>query len=441
MPPEEALTDAIQQFKSQGVNINIIIKEVPENGKHRVISLLMSLSDLLKSNSNWEKESTRLLLQEVVEELSHDLSKRYQACKATNVADVLFQSCTVSKEKNCHQLESLKAYCALVNGQPDEATSEHMQFFMSNLEETRCASTAELLCCICKNISTMQEMNRQALVKKGIINLLMQSMERFIEHVNVVRECCGALRALTLDDDVRVPFGQSHEHSKLMVTEQNGLQRFVNALEEHYHDPTVAKEVTSTLSKLMVRNEYCQEFVDLGGFDVLKNMVLSHTSNMGVVKHCIDLLQAISRNDDVKIHLMKNGVVEMLLPVLEKYIANPSICESSFAALTTLSLRNPAHCKIIVDAKISPIVVQAMEVHRKHAGVQRESCMLIRNLVARTRQYSQIFIELGVEELIRNARKQHITTLEDEAKAALRDLDLDVDLKTPWMGTGQGVTI
>nr|XP_039248706.1 armadillo repeat-containing protein 6-like [Styela clava] len=438
MPPEEALSDAIQQFKSQGVNINIIIKEVPQDGKHKVISLILSLSDKVKDD-NWEKDSTKLPLLELADELSQDLSKRYQACKATNVTDVLFRCCTMSTEKSCHQLESFKAFSALVNGQPDEATNEHIQFFISNLRECQCASTAEVLCTIFMRISTMQEINRQALVKCGIINILMQSMEKFIDHVNVVRECCGALRALTLDDDVRVPFGQSHEHSKLMVTEHDGLQRFVKALKEHHSDPTIAKEVTSTLSKLMVRNEYCQDFIDLQGFDVLKNMVICHTKNSGVIKQSIDLLQAISRNDDVKIYLMKNGVVDMLLPVLEKYIANPSICESSFAALTTVSLRNPTHSKIIIDSKLSPIIVQAMKVHGKHAGVQRESCMLIRNLVARTREYSPVFIDLGVEELIRSARKHHTSALDDQAKAALRDLDLDVDLKTPWVGAGHGV--
>ncbi len=56
--------------------------------------------------------------------------------------------------------------------------------------------------------------------------------------------------------------------------------------------------------------------------------------------------------------------------------------------------------------------------------------MALRNLVARTRQYCDTILELGAEPLIRDARKM----CEDEAKAALRDLGCQVDLKERWKG-------
>ena len=40
-----------------------------------------------------------------------------------------------------------------------------------------------------------------------------------------MREACGALRCLTMDDDVRVQFGKAHEHTKLVVMEHSGLER------------------------------------------------------------------------------------------------------------------------------------------------------------------------------------------------------------------------
>ena len=49
-----------------------------------------------------------------------------------------------------------------------------------------------------------------------------------------------------------------------------------------------------------------------------------------------------------------------------------------------------------------------------------------------------MFIELGVEELIRTAIRRHHTCA-DEAKAALRDLELKVELRELWTGEGKGV--
>ena len=64
--------------------------------------------------------------------------------------------------------------------------------------------------------------------------------------------------------------------------------------------------------------------------------------------------------------------------------------------------------------------------------------MAIRNLVARTREYSGEFVNLGVEGLLQRTLAQQ-PTCADEAKAALRDLDLKVELKERWTGTGQGI--
>ena len=64
--------------------------------------------------------------------------------------------------------------------------------------------------------------------------------------------------------------------------------------------------------------------------------------------------------------------------------------------------------------------------------------MAVRNIVARCREHSHVFIELGVEDLIRTAMRRH-HAYADEAKAALRDLELKVALRELWTGEGKGV--
>ena len=64
--------------------------------------------------------------------------------------------------------------------------------------------------------------------------------------------------------------------------------------------------------------------------------------------------------------------------------------------------------------------------------------MAIRNVVVRTREYCQPILDQGAETLINEARRKH-KSIEDEAKAALRDLDCKVDLKELWTGEGKGI--
>lgn len=65
--------------------------------------------------------------------------------------------------------------------------------------------------------------------------------------------------------------------------------------------------------------------------------------------------------------------------------------------------------------------------------------MAVRNLVARSREYCSTFLELGIEDLIRSAMKNH-SECQDEGKAALRDLECKVELVERWTGEGKGIT-
>ncbi len=70
--------------------------------------------------------------------------------------------------------------------------------------------------------------------------------------------------------------------------------------------------------------------------------------------------------------------------------------------------------------------------------LQKQACMAVRNLVARSREHCSAFLELGTEALIRHVLGHH-KSCHDEAKAALRDLGCSVELKELWTGDGKGI--
>ncbi len=78
-----------------------------------------------------------------------------------------------------------------------------------------------------------------------------------------------------------------------------------------------------TLSKLAVRNEFCQEICDKGGLKfVLKCIAEKHLKNMALLKSALSLLKSICNNDMVKKEATDSNAIELLKYVLDKYAAN-----------------------------------------------------------------------------------------------------------------------
>lgn len=64
---------------------------------------------------------------------------------------------------------------------------------------------------------------------------------------------------------------------------------------------------------------------------------------------------------------------------------------------------------------------------------QKNACMALRNLVSRSKEFTDQILSLGTERLLNEAMTRH-EAAQDEAKAALRDLGCKVELKELWKG-------
>lgn len=174
MQPEEAIKEAVEQFESQGVDLSNIVKLVP------------------KVSADGSQEPR------------HDI------------------------------LQALNTLSALTDGQPDLLDTQGLQLLVATLAQN--ADVADLTCsgirCVC-HACLKHEQNRQSLVKAGVLPLLTGAIARHRHCANVVREACWALRVMTFDDDIRVPFGHAHDHAKMIVQENGGLKVLIEAAKEY----------------------------------------------------------------------------------------------------------------------------------------------------------------------------------------------------------------
>lgn len=157
-----------------------------------------------------------------------------------------------------------------------------------------------------------------------------------------------------------------------------------------------------------------------------------------VVKQVLSAIRAVAGNDDVKDAIVSAGATDLIVLAISHHLANPQICEQGCAALCMLALRKPENCSVIMEGGGALAALQAMKAHPREVAVQKQACMLIRNLVARSRDFSQPILEMGAENLITEARATH-RDCDDVAKAALRDLGCKVELRELWTGQKGGL--
>ncbi|XP_072167007.1 armadillo repeat-containing protein 6-like [Diadema setosum] len=449
MSSEEAVQDAVQQFESQGVNLANIIKDIHIGndesgapGKHPILLAVDGLAEGIKAiSSGGDAQETKAAIMPHLDtfkvECDKDLAHRLQA--AGNQAYptlLLLVQCRLAEADLDFQCRVLDCLCSLLNGQPDLMTSDGMDFVLGVLQRAveaeegnsqsqrlQLAVRAVRLACV------KHETNRQTFVKRNLIGTLIKVLSENKDSVKVVKEVDATFRTLVVDDDIRVPFGKAHDHAK-MIVEEGALKLLLEVMQTCMHDQGVVGDLCATLARLSVRNEFCQEIVNLGGLKAVLAVLGDDQASQLVVKQLLALVKAIAGNDEVKTAIVNAGGIPTILGAISRFIRQPQVCEAGCGAVAAIVLRKPANCTAVMEAEGAKLLVQVLGIHGEEAGVQKQACMAVRNLVARTRQYSEAFIQLGIEPLLRGAQR----LCPDEAKAALRDLDLKVELRELWKG-------
>lgn len=109
---------------------------------------------------------------------------------------------------------------------------------------------------------------------------------------------------------------------------------------------------------------------------------------------------------------------------------------AGLGCISALSLRSTSNAGVFYDCGAPQVIVDAMKAYPKNATVLRQACWAIRNMSVRNKSESAEFVAYGVEDVLQAAMRFHGPKMENDVKAALRDLGLKVDLKERWTGKG-----
>ncbi|NWQ67823.1 ARMC6 protein, partial [Neopipo cinnamomea] len=456
MEPEEAVREAVQQPPPQGVDLSNIVKAVrqpaSENGQRQKHQILLTLDSLGRAVAPPH-------LVELPEQLAsfsapprEQLAFRYLAGQNPPYP-VVFSACQLASGPPHLTLKAFSTLCALPPPQPDLLDAAGQELLPPSLREQRedAEMTLPPLRCV-RNACLKHERTPPDFVKGGILPLLTGPPVQHGASADIVRTAPPPLRIMTFDDDIRVPFGHAHDHAKMIVLENPPLRVLIEAAKvtppnslltvtaSHRLSPPaftdnsgVLSELCPPLSRLSVRNEFCQETPPLGGLNFMVTLLADPPDHPDVVKQVLSAIRPPAGNDDVKDAIVDAPPPDLIVLAISHHLATPPICEQGCAALCPPALRKPENCSVIMEPPRALAALQAMKSHPPPPAVQKQACMLIRNLVSRSRDFSQPILEMGAENLITEARAAH-RDCDDVAKAALRDLPPQVELRELWTG-------
>lgn len=249
MSEQEAIDDAINQFKSQGVDLSIICKHSSDE-KSLLLNSFRKLNDIIpKLDEKCDaqvRNSAIECLNIAKEKFNKDLSFR---CLATAMkpepnAYSIFMSYLENLKPPNHTetglendllIESfLNAFQCYLNQQSDILDSNGLRMLirLTSSEDNDSSgisgfgSHSSILNSLLKCINTsckMSESNRQFFVENGLCENLMKIFYKHKTNDLIIIEACQLIRSLLLDDDIRVEFSKSHEHAKYIASQLNGL--------------------------------------------------------------------------------------------------------------------------------------------------------------------------------------------------------------------------
>eukprot|EP00128_Syssomonas_multiformis_P017053 Colp12_sorted_trinity150504_noHs@29166 len=424
MELEEAIEDVIDQLKGYDLS-NVITKPIDED--HVIISLINTLREC------GEDEEVIKTLQALTEECNKNSDSRNIAA-ARGALSLVIGLCSSSENVDLVRA-TLSTIMSLLTKNRDQrdlfardgvsVLVELFSRFPKNTElNTMIFRTA-------KTASIKHEMGKAKIVEAGIENHIAAALENGsgLE----IREACSVIRAVTLADDETCQMSAAHERVKQLV-KFGMLDKLLKALHANHSkgDWSTMAELISTLGKLAVKNEFCDIIVS--GLEIVMDLLKATTHDVELARQCLGFLRAVGGNDDCKERISNNGGVGAILEIVRLHGQNSTVVEQALAALAALTLRSPNTCAMFAAFEGPSTIVAAMRALPNEAGVQRQACFLLRNLVSRNKDLIPVILEAGAESVIKRAREQHAAQCDEVGKAALRDLGCQVKLEEPWKG-------
>ncbi|XP_071726178.1 uncharacterized protein [Rutidosis leptorrhynchoides] len=432
MEPTEALTDAIETLTLQGVDLSGIVTNTVPGELNPVIESIHRIKQL--QDSNWTDESVvneAIGLFDNLNAISRvDGSGSGNAAVATRNGGVELM-CSV-----CEKLSITGRDTALVSALNTLAAFLHdlqsRETFLQSggpkmvvgilTNGTQNANVLNSVFSVVAAAATGNEVLKESFVELHIDELIVTIMRKHSKES--IPSLYDAIRVLLSADDNRVlasqVYGYARQFAKVGIADA-----LVKSLDGGISSPSVVS-ATIALKAVAVNDEICKSVAENGGIDSLLICIddAGIQGNSIVAKACCSLLSKLAASDYNKSAIVEKGGLNRLITLSSRLADDPSVIQEVMTIISTLCLRSPGNAGLAMEAGAGELAIQAMKNYPQAFQLQKNACLMIRNLVARNSENRSVLLSNGIEKIIRNAKEKH-KSCRDAATDALRDLGLE----------------
>mmetsp|Transcript_20935 Transcript_20935/g.45788 ORF Transcript_20935/g.45788 Transcript_20935/m.45788 type:complete len:493 (-) Transcript_20935:195-1673(-) len=459
MLPEEAINSAIEEFTVQGYDLSQVIKRVGAGNteSHPVAVATAALKAAPRDHA---------ALQTALDELSTSLKEGDQA--------TLQEICAVALK--VHTLEVVLEAVAQINEQTvaagKAATTDQPGPRRVLLSALRVAKQVLLLnvdirdefddfsgpelavkmlqghsgdreveaavAGLAEASAYKEEQNKERLVELGFAAMLLELLQKALAEdqqasssgsalpLDLVTNCCGAIRSVVTADDDRPPGSSAFKNARMLAKQHQALKVLLGVLRHTgSSNADAAAAVLQAVRQLSANEEICKEFKDDGGVVAILDVLRSWLARRDVVRTALGALRQLANSDGVKTLLAENGALQLVLQCIGAHSSSEEVLEPALGLVANMTLRMPDIAAQAAEVGVLDVVVEVMTDRSSMLPVMRQACMVVRNLAVRNPELRPPMLEKGVEQLIRGIKRTHGKAVADVASAALRDLGLD----------------
>lgn len=242
-----------------------------------------------------------------------------------------------------------------------------------------------------------------------------------------LKDACLLLRDLCVATDLRKDMSCAYENGRYFLKQPKVPQTLMVLSSRFRGYPTVASAALQA-ARCLVNTEEGVRMLSLhGALQLPRAILIWEDASVSLMRSAIALMRNLCADDIRKDKMVSDGTMDILIAAMnqEKCSSDASLMEHGFACLAAMTLRSPSNSQRIIDTGVAiDMIVRNMRRYKDKQSLQRQCCLAVRNIAARSPDVRQILLDAGVEDVLREAGR--LQAVVDEAYGALRDLNCEV---------------
>lgn len=246
-----------------------------------------------------------------------------------------------------------------------------------------------------------------------------------VKFESMMVEACYVIRGLCIHDDVRRDMSCAYENGRFF--NNSSIPASLMRFSSQFREKEVLAAAALAAARSLITTEESVKIMAQHGAMALPKAILGYAdSSIELARSLLGLSRNLCADDVRKDKLVGDGSLQLIVQTIasSKFSSDPILVEHALACLAAMSLRSPSNSSRIVSFGSIDIVVNCMRKFPEKTSLQRQGCLLLRNIAGRCPELRGTLLDCGVENVLRDAGRYQDCV--DEAYGAMRDLGCDV---------------